>query len=83
MFHRLSQSHTPFVGLDVHKNSITSAVLEPGSDTALIDRFIPDDASIRRFVGALGDPASLAACYEARSYRIRPGPVPRTDGDRL
>jgi transposase len=65
MFHRLPQSDTTFVGLDVHKNSITSAVLEPGSDTALIDRFFPDDASIRRFVGALGDPASLAVCYEA------------------
>ncbi|MHB8431381.1 MAG: IS110 family RNA-guided transposase [Acidimicrobiales bacterium] len=65
MFHRLSDSDTTFVGLDVHKNSITSAVLVPSSDLAVVDRFFPDEPSIRRFVGALGDPGSLAVCYEA------------------
>jgi len=65
MFHRLSDSDTTFVGLDVHKNSITSAVLAPGSDLAAVYRFFPDEVSIKRFVGALGDPGSVVVCYEA------------------
>ncbi len=65
MSHRPFQSDTTFVGLDVHKNSITSAVLAPGADVAVIDRFFPDEPSIKRFVGALGDPGSVAVCYEA------------------
>jgi transposase len=56
---------TTFVGLDVHKSSITSAVLVPGAEIALVDRFYPDEPSIRRFVGGLGDPGQVAACYEA------------------
>lgn len=65
MSHRLSESCTTFVGLDVHKSSITSAVFLPGSDTAVVDRFFPDEPSIKRFVDSLGDPGKVAACYEA------------------
>jgi len=65
MFHRQSQSGRTFVGLDVHKNSITSAVLRPGDEVAVVDRFFPDEPSVRRFVAALGDPAQLQVCYEA------------------
>jgi transposase len=65
MSHRPFQSATTFVGLDVHKNSITSAVLAPGADTAVIDRFFPDEPSIKRFVSGLGDRGSLSVCYEA------------------
>ena len=65
MFHHQSQSGTTFVGLDVHKSSITSAVLVPGADTAVVDRFFPDEPSIRRFVSGLGDPGAVSVCYEA------------------
>jgi transposase len=65
MSHRHLHPDTTFVGLDVHKDSITSAVLVPGADVAVVDRFFPDEASIRRFVGGLGDPALVSACYEA------------------
>jgi transposase len=54
-----------FVGLDVHKDSITSAVLEPGHEVAVLDRFFHDEASLRRFVSSLGDPSAIRACYEA------------------
>lgn len=54
-----------FVGLDVHKDSITSAVLEPGSETPIVDRFFHDEASVRRFVTTLGDRSELRTCYEA------------------
>ncbi|HLH68200.1 MAG TPA: hypothetical protein VKY90_04030 [Candidatus Dormibacteraeota bacterium] len=56
MSHRLPHPDTTFVGLDVHKSSITSAVLVPSADVAVVDRFYPDEASIRRFLSGLGDP---------------------------
>ena len=65
MSHRQSQSATTFVGLDVHKNSITSAVLAPEQETPVVDRFFPDEPSITRFVKGLGDRRKLAVCYEA------------------
>ena len=65
MSHRLSQSSTTFVGLDVHKSSITSAVLTPGAESSVIDRFFPDEPSIKRLVKGLGDLRKVAVCYEA------------------
>jgi transposase len=62
---RADSSTTTFVGLDVHKDSITSAVLVPGADLAAVDRFFPDRASIRKFIASLGDPNRVAVCYEA------------------
>lgn len=54
-----------FVGLDVHKDSITSAVLDPGHETPVVDRFFHDEASVRRFVATLGDLQAVRSCYEA------------------
>ncbi|MGH9224036.1 MAG: IS110 family transposase [Acidimicrobiales bacterium] len=56
---------TSWVGLDVHKDSITSAVLRPGRDVADVDRWFHDQPSVRRFVAGLGDRALVRACYEA------------------
>lgn len=58
-------SEITFVGLDVHKDSITSAVLEPGRETPVVDRFFHDEASLRRFAAKLGDLREVRACYEA------------------
>ena len=65
MSHRLSQSCTTFVGLDVHKSSITSAVLTPDADSPVVDRFFPDEPSIERLVKGLGDRSKVAVCQEA------------------
>jgi transposase len=54
-----------FVGLDVHKDSITSAVLEPGRETPIVDGFFHDEASIRRFVSNFENRVQLRTCYEA------------------
>lgn len=54
-----------WVGLDVHKNSITSAVLSPGRDVPTVNRWFHDEPSVRRFVSTLGDPRCLRVCYEA------------------
>jgi len=53
------------LALDVHKFSITSAVLEPGSDSPLVDRLGSDQESIRRLVARLGHDSPISACYEA------------------
>jgi transposase len=54
-----------FVGLDVHKDSITSAVLKPRSEVPVLDRFFHDEANIRRFVSGFERRPLLRVCYEA------------------
>jgi transposase len=55
-----------FHGLDVHRDTISVAVLGPGREQApTVDRIANDEPSIRRLVGRFGDPRRLRACYEA------------------
>src|ERR1700686_337408 len=54
-----------WIGLDVHRDSITSAVLKPDSDLPVVDRWFHDEPSVRRFLGTLRDPSHLRLCYEA------------------
>jgi transposase len=60
-----ASSRISWVGLDVHKDSITSAVLAPGAEVPLVDRWFHDEPSVRRFVATLGSPARVRLCYEA------------------
>jgi transposase len=60
-----ASSGVSWVGLDVHKDSITSAVLTPRAEVPLIDRWFHDEPSVRRFVASLGSPARVRLCYEA------------------
>src|SRR5262245_2082347 len=55
-----------YVGLDVHKESITIAVLPSGATTATrVDR-LPNEASVlRRYLARLATTGELHACYEA------------------
>jgi transposase len=54
-----------FLGLDVHKDTISVAVLEPGAETAVIDKMSSDGPSVRRLISRFPDLARLRACYEA------------------
>ena len=57
---------TIFLGLDVHKESVTIAVLP--SDAAVpthVDKLSYDLKKLRRYLEKLGPVASLRACYEA------------------
>lgn len=47
------------VGLDVHKDTISVAVLEPGSDTPAVDKIWHDEASVRRLIEQLSDRVRL------------------------
>jgi transposase len=55
-----------FLGLDVHRDTISVAVLGPGREEApTVDRIANDEPSICRLVARFADPRRLRACYEA------------------
>ena len=88
-----------YVGLDVHKDSITAGVLQPGRQTPELERFFHDEVSVRRFLDRLGDRRRLRVCYEAgptgfelarllEALRVdylvaAPSLIPRAPGDRV
>jgi transposase len=96
-----SVSHlTPVhLGLDVHKDTISVAILAPDRDGPDVERITHDEVSVRRLVGRLGDPRWLRACYEAgptgydlarllhtmgvRCEVIAPSLIPKAPGDRV
>jgi transposase len=92
-------SEVVYVGLDVHKDSISAGVCWPGRESPEFERFFHDEVSIRRFVDRLGDRRQLRVCYEAgptglelarllEALRvpcevIAPSLIPRAPGDRV
>lgn len=87
------------LGMDVHKDTISVGVLEPGCETPVVDMIFNDEASVRRLIDRFGDRARLRACYEAgpTGYElhrllasmgvscevIAPSLMPRAPGDRV
>jgi transposase len=87
------------LGLDVHKDTISVAILTPDHESPEVDRIPHDEASVRRLVGRLGDPRWLRACYEAgptgydlarllhsmgvRCEVVAPSLIPKAPGDRV
>src|SRR4051794_8450519 len=87
------------LGLDVHKDSISVAVLPWGQDTAEVDKIFHDEPSVRRLVARFDDPDRLRVCYEAgpTGYELQrllarlrvhcdvvaPSLIPRAPGDRV
>jgi transposase len=88
-----------YVGLDVHKDSITAGVLGPGQHAPELERFFHDELSIRRFLDRVGDRRRLRVCYEAgptgfelarlleaprvECVVVAPSLIPRAPGDRV
>jgi len=99
----VSTIHVPskcvVLAMDVHKNTISTGVLEPGSTQVLVDKISTDDESIRRLIAGFDDPSRVWACYEAgptgyelaRALRatgmrcevIAPSLIPTRAGDRV
>jgi transposase len=87
-----------YVGLDVHQDSITVAILYPGSDQAEVIRLSGDLMKIRRLFRRLAKKGPIRSCYEASGagfvlHRvlkddgfhcdvIAPSLIPRKPGDR-
>jgi len=51
--------------MDVHKNTISTGVLEPGSTLPAVDKISADAESVRRLIARFPDPGRVWACYEA------------------
>ena len=59
-------SSTIYLGMDVHKDSITIAVLPEGSPAPTkVDRFSADFAKLRRYLDRVAREGALRCCYEA------------------
>jgi len=85
--------------MDVHKSSISAAVLSPEATSPVVDKISSDDESVRRLVGRFEDPGRVWACYEAgptgyelarllrglgvRCEVIAPSLIPSRPGDRV
>ena len=87
------------LGLDVHKLTISAAVLAPGADAPVIDRISSEPDAVRRLVNRFDQPSTLVTCYEAgptgyelarhlralgvRCEVIAPSLIPVAPGDRI
>ena len=92
-------SHADVLAMDVHKLSISAAVLPPGATSPVVDKIGTDDESVRRLVARFENPGRVWACYEAgptgyelaRHLRglgahcevIAPSLIPSRPGDRV
>ena len=99
----MSVVHVPpdvtVLAMDVHKNTISTGLLEPGSRRVLVDKISTDDESIRRLIARFENPREVWACYEAgptgyglarvlrgvgmRCEVIAPSLIPTRQGDRV
>src|SRR5260370_23320928 len=57
------------LGMDVHKDSISVAILRP-NDSIDVERLFHDEDSVRRFIARMGDPRQLTPRYEAVPTRL-------------
>lgn len=55
----------PVLAMDVHKNTISAAVLEADSVSPVVDKISSDDEMVRRLVSRFPEPRRVWACYEA------------------
>jgi transposase len=85
--------------MDVSKDSISVAILDPDRDVAVMDKIASDAESVRRLIKRVGRPAGIWACYEAgptgydlyrllTSMKVRcdvvaPSLIPKGRGDRV
>ena len=55
-----------YVGMDVHKDSVTIAVLPEGArEPTVVKRLANEDRRLRRFLKRVGKDGEVQACYEA------------------
>jgi hypothetical protein len=57
-------------GWDVHKDTISMAVLHRGQEVPTTDKISHDEASVRRLIDRYLDRELLGVCYEAAPHRL-------------
>lgn len=94
----LAHPDAVFVGLDVHRDSISAGILNPGDDSPDVERIFNDEESVRRLFGRF-EARLVRACYEAgptgydlarllasmgvRCEVIAPSMIPKAPGDKV
>jgi transposase len=61
----IGQPDLIYLGLDVHRDSISVATLHSDRTTADIERIPHDEAAVLQLLGRFAQPARLRVCYEA------------------
>jgi transposase len=96
----VAQSAGPIhLGLDVHKDSISVAILRSEEASPDVEKIFNDEASVRRLIDRFPDRGALRVCYEAGPtgfglYRllasmgvacvvVAPSLIPKAPGDRV
>lgn len=90
---------TIHLGLDVHKDSISAAILNAGHESVDVEKIFNDEESVRRLVARFPEPRLLRACYEAgptgydlhrllaslgvRCDVVAPSLIPKAPGDKV
>ena len=69
----VSQNST-LLGLDVHKLTISAAVLAPGADVAVVDKISSDPDAVRRLIARFEDPTLPGGLLRGGPDRLRAGP---------
>lgn len=96
---RVSHRGVTHLGLDVHRDSISVAILRPRDEAPEVERIFHDETSVRRLIARFPEPAALRACYEAgptgyelhrllstlkvRCDVVAPSLIPKAPGDRV
>ena len=87
------------LGMDVHKDSISVGILNPGHERPDVERIFNDEESVRRLIARFEEPGLLRACYEAgptgydlarllkslgvHCEVIAPSMIPKAPGDKV
>ena len=53
------------LGMDVHKDSISVGILNPGNERPDVEKIFNDAESVRRLIARFEEPGLVRACYEA------------------
>src|SRR5579859_6835287 len=87
------------LGMDVHKDSISIGILNPGQESPDVEKIFNDEESVRRLVARFPEKRLLRACYEAgptgyglhrllgslgvRCDVVAPSLIPKAPGDKV
>ena len=72
-----------FLGLDVHKDSISVGILNPGHERPEVEKIFDDEESVRRLIDRFADPTAAVGLLRGGPDRLRPGPAAAVDGGPL
>lgn len=95
----LTHPDAVYLGMDVHKDSISVAILNPGHERPDVEKIFHDEESVRRLIDRFPDRALLWSCYEAgptgydlarllkslgvHCEVIAPSMIPKASGDKV